>query len=112
MPWLDMPMGIFSETIIADGIGSPIRVTSFPSMKTIQPEWITDQPDITRSQVEILVTNETDVFVTIPDVTVRNHYWLHRRRSHYHWCRSHDHWCGSHDYGLERYPPIWLNYTA
>jgi hypothetical protein len=53
-------------------------------METLQPEWFSDQPDIARSQIEILVTNETDEFDTIPDVSFRNHYWLlyHRLRSH------------------------------
>jgi hypothetical protein len=69
-------------------------------METLQPEWFTDQP-------EILVTNDTDVFDTIPDVTVRNYYWRH-----YHRWRSHIHWSRSNNYWLERYSPIWLNYTA
>jgi hypothetical protein len=78
-------------------------------METLQPEWFTEQPDIARSQIVILVTNETDVFVTIPGVTVRNHY-----RSHFYRWRSHiDHWLRSHNYEwLKRHPSIWLNDTA
>jgi hypothetical protein len=115
MPWLNMSIAIGSETIIANGVAAPIRMASFPSMETLQPEWFTDQPDIARSQIEILVTNETDVFDTIPDVTVRNHYWCHyhRWRSHIHRLWSHIHWSRSRNYyWLERYLPIWLNYTA
>ncbi|GEM_PF-1426981 len=106
MPWLNMSMGVFSVIIIASGVVSPITMVSFPSMETLQPEWFTDQPEIARSQIEILVTNDTDVFDTIPDVTVRNHYWrLYQRcRSHhYHRLRSHIHRSRSrNDYWLER----------
>jgi hypothetical protein len=79
-----MSIAIGSEMIIANGVVSPIRMTSFPSVETIHPEWVGDKPDIANSQIEILATNETDVFVAIPDVTVRNHYGLlyHRLRSH------------------------------
>ena len=59
---LDMSTGIFSETIIANGVPPPISMASFPSMETLQPEWFTDQPDITGSQIEILVANKTDEF--------------------------------------------------
>jgi hypothetical protein len=101
MPWLKMSMTIVSVTIIANGVVPPVSMVSFPSMETLQPEWFTEQPDIARPQIEILVTNETDVFIAIPGVTVRNHHRLlhHRLRSHnYEW--------------LERHPPIWLNHTA
>jgi hypothetical protein len=103
-PWVKMSMAIVSVMIIANGVVSPIRMTSFPSMETIEPEWVTDQPDVTKSQIEILVPNETNIFVTIPDVTIRNHYWS-RCFSHNYWCRCNHHWC-------ERHPPIWLNYTT
>ena len=88
MPWLNMSIAIGSETIIANGVLSPIRMASFPSVETLQPEWFSDQPDMVRSQIEILATNEADVFDTIPSVTVRNHYeprWF----SHNHWCHLH-----------------------
>ncbi len=105
-PWLHMPVSISSVTIIVDSMGSPVRVAAFPSMKTIQPEWITDQPDITGSQIVVLVTNDTDVFVTIPGVTIGHHYRHLGRRSHHHWCRGHD------DKRLERHPYNRLNDTA
>src|ERR1035437_358869 len=54
---LFMSTGISSKIIIANGVASPIRMASFPSMKTFHPEWISDQPDTARSQIEILVTN-------------------------------------------------------
>jgi hypothetical protein len=65
--WLNMSMSIGSETIIANGALSRISVVFFPSMETLQPEWFSDQPDIARSQIEILVTNKTDEFDTIYD---------------------------------------------
>src|ERR1700733_3818465 len=95
MPWMNMSIAIGSETIIANSVFSPIRMASFPSMKTLQPEWFSDQPDITKSQIEILVTNETDVFVAIPGVTVRNHYWPR-------WF-SHDYWCHIHRWRSHKY---------
>jgi hypothetical protein len=105
MPWLNMSMGVFSVIIIVSGMVAPIMMVSFPSMETLQPEWFTDQPDITRSQIEILVPNDTDEFDTIPDVSFRNHDWRHfhrlwgyinRLRSYIHRLRSRN------DYGLER----------
>jgi len=102
MPWLHMPMFISSETIIADCMVSPITVAAFPSMKAVQPEWIADQPNVARSQIIILITNDTDVFITVPSVTVGH---PHGRRSHHHWCRGNYEW-------LERHLPIWLNDTA
>jgi hypothetical protein len=96
-----MSMGVISETIIANGVVPPIRMIPFPSMEKHQPVWRKVHPDIARSQIEIHATNETDVFKTIPDVSVRNHYWRI-----YHRCRSRNYqW-------LERYLPIWLNDTA
>ena len=90
MPGLIVSVAVVSETIIADGVVSPIRMASFPSVETLQPEWIGDQPDIAGSQIEILAANETDVFVAIPDVSFRNHYWLRCRSHIYHWWRNHN----------------------
>jgi len=98
-PWLNMPIVIRSVMVIANGVIPPISMASFPSMETIQPERFTKQPDIAGSQIVILVTHETDVFVTIPGVAVRDHYrshfhrwwsYIHRRRGHNHeWLKRH-----------------------
>ena len=108
-PWLDMSIAIRPVTVIANGMDPPIRMASFPSMETVQPEGFTEQPDIAGSQIVILVAQETDVFVTVPDVTVRNHY-----RGHFHRCRSHNHhWLRSHNHEwLKRHPSVRLNDTA
>ena len=104
--WLNMSVGISSETIIANGVVSPIRMVSFPAMEALQTVRATSQPDIASSQIEIRATNDTNVFDTIPDVTVRNHYWLDRCRSHYHRSRSRNYqWLKSHC-------SIRINYTA
>jgi hypothetical protein len=59
-----------------------------------------------------LATNQTDVFVAIPRVTVRNHYWPRFLIHHWRRCRSHVHrWWRNHEW-LKRYQPVWLNYTA
>ena len=101
-PGLNVSIAISPETVIASGVSSPIPMVSFPSMEALQAEWITNQPDISRSQIEILVTHHANIFDTIPDVTIGNHYyWLHhyrRRYRNYRW--------------LEYHPPIWLNQTA
>src|ERR1039458_288252 len=101
--WMILSMGVFSVNIIASGVVSPITMVSFPSMETLQPERFSDQPDIARSQIKILITNETDEFDPIPDVTFRNHYWLlyHQLRSHIHRSRSHIHRWRSHNYRSE-----------
>jgi hypothetical protein len=115
MPWLNMSIAIGSETIIANGVDSPIRMASFPSMETLQPKWFSGQPDVAGSQIEILVTNETDVFVAIPNVSFRNHYW-----HLYYWLRGHIRRLRGdiyrlqrrNYYWLERQLSIWLNHTA
>src|SRR5579864_7065090 len=105
-PWVFTPMSISSETIIVNGMGAPITVVSFPSMKTLEPEWVGEQPDIAGPQIIILAANETDVFVAIPDVIVRNHYRpcfnLHRRRG-----GRHNHRCRGRNYNRhEPYSPV------
>lgn len=109
LPWLNMAIAIRPVTVIADGMDPPIDVASFPSMETIQPEGFAEQPDIAGSQIVILVAHETDVFVTIPGVTVRNHH-----RSHFHrWRSDNHHWLRGHNHEwLKRHPSIWFNDTA
>jgi hypothetical protein len=106
-PRLNMAVGIFSETIIASGAVSPTSMTTFPSMKSFQPVWSGDQPDITGSQIEILVPHQTDVFDTVPSVSLGNHYWrnVHGRG---------DHHCRRNRNRRQQKPhlPIWLNYTS
>jgi len=93
---LFVAMGIAAETVVANGVGAPIGMAMFPAVETVEPEGVADQPDIAGSEIEILVAHETDVFITIPHVIVRNghHGWGndHRRRR-----RHRD------DRGIERY---------
>jgi hypothetical protein len=85
-------------------------------METLQPERFTKQPDIAGPKIVILVTHETDIFVTIPGVAVRNHHrsHFHRWRSdNHHWLRSHIHRRRGHNHEwLKRHPSIRLNDTA
>jgi hypothetical protein len=84
---------------------------AFPAVKTFNPKRITDQPKIVRTQVIILIPNVTDVFVTIPDVTVRNHGRRGiddgRRCGIDQWLRSHH-----HEGQNPHHSSIWLNDTA
>jgi len=82
-----MPMGVFSETIIASGVVSPIGMTIFPSVETFQPVWPGDQPDIASSKIEILVSNQTDVVDPVPSVSLGNHYRLNHHGWGSHHCR-------------------------
>ena len=104
-----MAVGVATETVVTNGMAAPIGMAVFPAVETIDAEGIADQPDIAGSEIEILVTHEADVFVTIPDVIVRNghHRWCdnHRRWCHHHGRRIGDHW------RYERYPAR-LNDTA
>jgi hypothetical protein len=87
--WLHMSVGVLSETIITRGVVSPISMSSFPSMETVQPLRSGQQPDIASSQIEILVPHETDIFDTIPSVSLWNHYRLNRHswRHDYRWLK-------------------------
>jgi len=80
-----MSTGVFSETIIASGVVSPISMTTFPAVETFQPVWPGNQPDIASSQVEILVPDQTDVFDAIPSVCL----WNHDRFNHHGWGNHH-----------------------
>ena len=110
-PWLNMAVPVSPMTVIANGVVPPIRMASFPAMETLQPERFTEQPDIARSQIVILVAHETDVFVTIPGVTVRNHgrggIDGGGRCGIDHWLRSHH-----HEGPNPCHPSIWLNDTT
>ena len=80
--------------VIANGVVPPINMFSFPAMETLLTEGFTEQPDMAGPQIVILVTNQADVFVAIPGITVRNHYRVHfhRWRSHIdHGLRGHHH---------------------
>jgi hypothetical protein len=74
MPWLNMAVPVSPVTVIASGVVPPIRMAAFPVMKTLQSEGVAEQPEIARPEIVILVPHETDIFVSIPSVTVRNHY--------------------------------------
>ena len=112
MHWHNTAVGIISETNIASGVASPIRMVSFPSVETLQPDWITGQPNITGSQVKIRAANDTDEFDTVPDVAVRNLDYRWRDLNGWRW-RSHDHWCRSRNYQwLKSHCSIWINYTT
>ncbi|MGA2243970.1 MAG: hypothetical protein ABSH48_03130 [Verrucomicrobiota bacterium] len=106
-PWLNMSTGIFSETIIASGVVSPIRMTPFPAMEAIQAVRSGDQPDITWPQIEIPVAYQTDVFDTIPSVSLGNHYWLNRHCRRHHHCRR-----KRNRRHKQRDLPIGLNHTS
>lgn len=84
-------------------------------MEALQPEWFTEKPYVARSQIKVLPANESDIFVAIPNVTVRNHFWLDdfgRGRhgagpgSHINWRRRGDDYRGDPD------PAIRFNDTA
>jgi len=101
-----MSLGIFSVTIIASRLATPISVATFPSMETCQPVWSGDQPDITGSQIEILISHQTDVFYTIPSISVRNHHWTNLHRwGNYHRRRKLNRW------HQQPYLPVRLNHT-
>ena len=91
-PGLLVPVGIAAEAIIADGVDAPIRMATFPAVETVQAVRITDEPDIAGSEIEILVADDTDVFIAVPGVAVRNPYHHvrghdDRRSLHHHWWR-------------------------
>jgi len=109
MSWRCLPAGIFSETIIADGVRPPIRMTSFPSVKTLQPGLITYQPNTTSSQIKILAADQTHVLTINHDVIIRDHDWL----LNHGWRRDIDRRCRNHklrDY--KRHMSILINRAA
>ena len=105
-PRLNMSVGVFSVTIIARGVVSPIRMTSFPSMKAFQPVRSGDQPDIAGSQIEILVPHQSDILHTIPSVSLGNHYGCNLHSGGNHHC-----WGKRNRRQIHPHLPVGLNYT-
>lgn len=100
---------ISSEPLIANHVDAPIGMDPFPVVKAPQPNRITGYPDVSGSQVEISVADDTNKLDAVPDVGVRN---LHDRCCDFNdWWRDRNdrrrdhHWRNSHD-------PIWLDDTA
>jgi len=82
VPWMLMSLGVAAVMFVGDGMGMPIRMNSFPVMKALKPPWFTTEPDIAWPQIEIHTAHQAHIFVTVPDVIVRNrHHHRHRWRS-------------------------------
>lgn len=86
-----MAMAVSAEMIIPSGVVPPIAMAIFPAMETIQTVRIGDDPDVAGSQIIILAAHETDVFIAIPNVFVRNHYRLRNRGIHHRRLNLHHH---------------------
>jgi hypothetical protein len=105
MSRLEMTMTVPPETIIAGGVASPIGMPSFPSMKAVYSEWVGDNPNVSRTQIEILIADKADVFITIPNVIVRNIHGPRSRSISRGWWSFDHHW-------LKDHPSIWFNSTT
>ena len=115
LPRMIMPLGVATIFLIANGLFDPVLVVLFPVVEIAQTIRWHRQPDLVRTQVIILVTDESDVFRAVPGVTIR-HADCHSNagrdwsRRHYN-CRgrhgrwSYDDWRRRrrfHDYGRSR----------
>lgn len=105
---MKMTVAIISKMIVADVVTPPIRMASYPHMKAVQSHWIANQPDIAGPEIVILVSNDTDIFITIPDVIVRYHYRIHRWWG---WGYNHGRW-SRNDHRCETHPSTRRNDTA
>ncbi len=104
-----MATGIFSVTIIANGVIPPIRMTAFPAVKTFEAVRSGNEPDIAGTKIEILVTDKTDVFDTVPCIGLGNHGRLNDDG----WRRRYDHWrCNHYRRHIKSHLAIRLNDTA
>lgn len=97
-----VPKAVSSETVIANGVRSPIRMEPFPVMETRQADGIASHPDIARPEVKTGVADESHVFHPIPDVGVRDFYNRSGSGS-YHCGRRRG--CHSHNWRTDVYPP-------
>jgi len=119
MPGLNMSVPVSPVMVIASCVVPPIFMATFPAMESLQPERVAEKPDIAGPQIVILVSNVTNIFVTIPGVTVRNHRRnlidLRRRSGIHNWRRSgvdHGSSCHHHEGPNPNHPSTWLNDTA
>ncbi len=106
MPWLNMSAAVCPIMIIANRMIVPAGMPAFPVMKTIQAVGIGHDPDIARPQIIILATHETDVLITIPNISIRHHY--HRLGLG----RIDDGWSDRDDKRLKCHSSIGFNHTA
>jgi len=70
-------VAVMAVEFIVNGVAAPIRMDSFPVMKTRQARRIQDEPDAVGAQIIILSAHNTHIFITVPDITIGNLY--HRR---------------------------------
>ena len=110
-----MSIVIGPESIIMSGVLAPIRMAPFPTVETIQSEWVGNQPHVAGSQIKILVANETDVFNAVPSILIRNHHrsFHHRLWSDVDRLRSDvNRLRRRNDDGCEGHPPVRTNHAA
>jgi hypothetical protein len=84
MRWLLVSWGLAAVVFILNGVGVPIRMISFPIMKTCHAKGFATQPDMAWSQIVILTANDADVLIAVPVVIVRIHPHCHHGRGCFH----------------------------
>ncbi len=79
-PGILMSAGVSSEPVISDGVLAPIAMGSFPSVKMLQPNGVTDPPGIACTQIITPVVDPAEIYAVNEHVTGRNHDGLHIHR--------------------------------
>lgn len=67
--------------VVVNHMAVPIWMVMHVPLETVQPDRIHHYPDIVRAQVIILTAYDTDVFISVVDIRIRNdHHGYHWRR--------------------------------
>ena len=86
LPWMLVPVGVQPVARVDNGVSAPITMGRFPAMKARQPNRIECNPQIARPQIKIPIAEDTNVFVAIPDIRIRNRHRYHRSRNLHRYC--------------------------
>jgi len=79
VPRMFMSLGIEAKPHVDSGVRAPIRMDFHPVLKPREPDGIANNPNVAGTKVIILVANNTNIFIAVPDVVIRNAYRDHRR---------------------------------
>jgi len=122
---VEMAVRIVAEPCIDGHMHAPVGMDADVGMEMIQAHGVAEEPDVAGSEVIILIADDADVFVAIPDIGIGHHiHGRDRRRGRLHdgrrgsdvnrrgrgdidgWRRGHDDARGRDDNGFKCHAAI------
>ncbi len=81
---MKMAVGIVAEPIIEGHVHAPVGMDADVGMEMTQAHGVAEEPDVAGSEVVILIADDADVFIAVPDIGIGHdiHGGDRRRGSH------------------------------